>query len=138
MKLNRRTLDKLKDEQTTIISKGIQLEGEVKGTHDVILYGEFEGNIELSGVLLVGNTGKISGEIKAKHVVIEGDVVGKMTATGRAEIREGGKYKGDILATSILVSENALLEGNVKMKMEGEKPSVQQFPEKRRSQLDKV
>lgn len=136
MKLNRRTLDKLKDEQTTIISKGIQLEGEVKGSHDVILYGEFKGKIKLSGVLLVGNTGTISGEIKAKQVIIEGDVQGKMSATERAEIREGGKYRGDMLAASIVVSEKALLEGNVKMTVEGEEPSVQQFPKKHRSQLD--
>lgn len=134
MKLNRRTLDKLKDQQTTIISEGIQLKGEVKGTHNVILYGEFEGNIELSGLLLVGKSGRINGEINANNVVIEGDVEGKITTTEKVEIRDGGKYKGDMLARSILVSENAVFEGNVKMKVEGEEPSIQKFTEKRSSQ----
>ncbi len=136
MKLNRRTLDKLKDAQHTVISQGIQLKGEVKGTHNIILYGEIEGKIELSGMLLVGQTGKIDGEIEAKNVIIEGSIEGKLNAIEKVEIRDGGKYKGDIVATSILVSEKALFDGNVTMRTEGRGPSVQEFSEKRRPQSD--
>ncbi len=131
MKLNRRTLDKVKDQNTTVITEGVQLKGKVNGTHNIILYGEIEGNIELKGTLLVGVTGRIKGKIDAHNVIIEGDVEGTVNTTEKVEIRDGGKYKGDILAKSILVSERALLEGNVKMKMEGREPSVQKFTEKR-------
>ena len=131
MKLNRRTLDKVKGQNTTVITEGIQLKGRVKGTHNIILYGEIEGNIQLKGTLLVGATGWIKGTIDAHNVIIEGDVEGAINTTEKVEIRDGGKYRGDILAKSILVSERALLEGNVKMKMEGREPSVQRFTEKR-------
>ena len=83
--------------------------------------------------MLVGKGGRINGEINANNVVIEGDVEGKITSTEKVEIRDGGKYKGDMLARSILVSEKAVLEGNVKMKVEGEKASIQKFTEKRKS-----
>ena len=115
MKLKRRTRDKLKDQQTTIISEGIQLKGEIRGTHNIILRGELEGNIQLSGMLLVGKTGRIHGEINASDVIIEGDVESNITTTEKLEIRDGGKYRGAILAQSIMVSENALFEANVKM-----------------------
>lgn len=134
MKLNRRTLDKLKEQQNTVITQGIQLKGEVKGTHDIILYGEFEGRIELSGLLLVGKTGRVDGEIEAQNVIVEGAIEGKLTANEKVEIRDGGKYKGDIVAASILVSEKALFDGNVSMKAEGEEPAVKKFSEKRRPQ----
>jgi len=131
MKLNRRTLDKVKEQNTTVITEGIQLKGKVKGTHNIILYGKIEGNIQLKGTLLVGATGWIKGTIDAHNVIIEGDVEGTINTTEKVEIRNGGKYRGDILAKSILVSERALLEGNVKMKMEGREPPVQRFTEKR-------
>jgi cytoskeletal protein CcmA (bactofilin family) len=136
MKLNRRTLDKLKKQQSTIVTEGIQLKGEVKGTHDILLYGEFEGKIELSGVLFVGKTGRINGEIEAKTVIIEGNIEGKLTADEKVEIRDGGKYKGDVVAASILVSEKALVDGNVSVKAEGKEPPVEQFTEKRSPQSD--
>ncbi len=136
MKLKRRTLDKLKDQRTTIISEGIQLKGEIRGTHNIVLYGEFEGNIRLSGMLLVGKAGRIKGEIEATNVIIEGDVEGKITTNEKVEIRDGGKYRGDILAASVLVSEKALFEANVKMRVEGEEPSIRRFTEKRGAQLD--
>jgi len=131
MKLNRRTLDKVKDQDTTVISEGIQVTGRIRGTHNIILYGEIEGDIELKGTLVVGATGRIQGKIFTDNVLIEGDVEGTVNTMEKVEIRDGGKYRGDILAKSILVSERALLEGNVKMKMEGREPPVQKFTEKR-------
>ena len=136
MRLKRRTLDKLKDQHTTVISEGIQLKGEMKGTHTIILYGELKGTIRLSGMVLVGRTGRIKGEIDADNVIIEGEVEGKITATEKVEIRDGGKYRGDILAASVLVSQKAVFEANVKMRVEGEEPSVGRFTEKRGAQLD--
>jgi cytoskeletal protein CcmA (bactofilin family) len=136
MRLKRRTLDKLRDQHTTVISEGLQLKGQMKGTHDLILYGEFKGNIQLSGMVLVGKTGRIKGEIDADSVIIEGEVEGKITTTEKVEIRDGGKYRGDILAASVLVSEKALFEANVKMRVEAEEPSVRRFTERRGTQLD--
>jgi len=84
----------------------------------------------------VGKTGRIKGGIDAASVIIEGEVEGKITTTEKVEIRDGGKYRGDILAASVLVSEKALFEANVKMRVEGEEPSVRRFTERRGAQLD--
>jgi cytoskeletal protein CcmA (bactofilin family) len=131
VKLNRRTIDKVKGQNTTVITEGVQLKGKVRGPHHIILYGEIEGNIELKGTLLVGATGRIKGKIDVHNVIIEGDVEGTVTTTEKVEIRDGGRYRGDIIAKSILVSEMAMLKGNVKIKTEGKEPSVQKFTEKR-------
>ena len=85
-------------------------------------------------MLLVGKTGRVDGEIEAQNVIVEGAIEGKLTANEKVEIRDGGKYKGDIVAASILVSEKALFDGNVSMKAEGEEPAVKKFSEKRRPQ----
>jgi cytoskeletal protein CcmA (bactofilin family) len=107
MKSKRRTIDKFKDRKTSIISRGIQITGSVKGAENIIVHGELEGNIELSGILLLGRTGRINGEITASNVIIEGDFEGKITATEKVEILGGGKYKGDIFTPLITVAGNS-------------------------------
>ena len=136
MILKRRTIDNLKTEATTVITTGVYLSGTIKGTADVILHGALEGNIQLSGMLVLGKSGKIRGKIDARNVVVEGDFEGIIRATEKVEIRDGGKCKGDIFTATIAVSENAYFDGNVKMEVEDREPSVLHFTEKRRSQSE--
>ena len=136
MILKRRTIDSLKTEETTVITVGVHLNGTIKGIGDVVLHGALEGDVRLSGILVLGKTGKIRGKIEARNVVIEGDFEGIIRATEKVEIRDGGKCKGDVFTATIAVSENAYFEGNVKMEVEDREPSVLHFTEKRRSQSE--
>ena len=136
MILKRRTIDNLKTEEATVITAAVQLVGTIKGMADVILHGSLEGDVRLSGILVLGKTGRIRGKIEARNVVIEGDFEGIIRATEKVEIRDGGKCKGDVFTATIAVSENAYFEGNVKMEVEDREPSVLHFTEKRRSQSE--
>ena len=60
MKLNRRMLEKAQKTGTTAIFDGISVTGNVKGSHNLFLNGQFEGTIDLTALLLVGKTGKLS------------------------------------------------------------------------------
>lgn len=132
----RRTIDNVKTDENTIIGAGIQLSGTIKGTSDVILHGVLEGNIQLSGTLVLGKSGKAHGEIDATNVIVEGDVEGIIRATGKVEIHDGGKCKGDIFTPTIAISEHAYFEGNVKMEAQDRAPSVLNLAEKRGPQSD--
>jgi cytoskeletal protein CcmA (bactofilin family) len=136
MILKRRTVDDLKTEETAVITAGIHLIGTIKGIGDVVLHGALEGDIQLSGVLVLGKSGKIRGKIDARNVIVEGDFEGIIRAKEKVEIRDGGKCKGDIVTATIAVSENAYFEGNVKMDVEDREPNVFHFTEKRRSQSE--
>ena len=136
MILKRRTIDTLKTEQTTVISPGVQLTGTIIGASNIILNGSLEGNIKLSGLLALGKSGKIHGQIDAANVIVEGDVEGIIRATEKVEIRDGGKCKGDIFAATIAISEKAYFEGNVKMEVKDKETSVLNFTEKRSPQRE--
>ena len=120
MKLDRSMLDKAQKTDWTAILKGITVAGDVKGSHNLFLDGEFEGAIELTALLLVGKTGKFKGEVKANYVIIEGEVEGKVLAKERVELRDDAKYKGEILAPSVMISDNAFFDGTVRMSEEEE------------------
>lgn len=136
MIFKRRTMDGVKTEATAVITAGVYLTGTIQGNVDVILNGALEGDVRLSGMLVVGKSGKIRGKIDAGNVVIEGDVEGTIKAKEKVEIRDGGKFKGDIMTATIAVSDNAYFEGNVKMGEEDREPTVLHFKEKRSSQFE--
>ena len=122
MKLNRRMLEKVQKMETTAIFEGISVKGNIKGSHNLFLNGEFEGTIDLTALLLVGKTGKLKGKVKAEYVIIEGEVEGKVMANEKVELRAGGKYKGEILAPSVMISDNSFFDGIVQMLKEGIEP----------------
>jgi cytoskeletal protein CcmA (bactofilin family) len=136
MILKRRTIDALKTEQTTVITAGVQLTGTINGTSNIILNGSLEGNIQLSGLLVLGKSGKIHGQIDATNVIVEGDMEGIIRATEKVEIRDGGKCRGDIFTATIAISEKAYFEGNVKMQVKDKEPRVLNFTEKRSPRLE--
>ena len=136
MIFKRRTIDGLKPEATAVITDGVYLTGTIQGNVDVILNGTLEGDVRLSGMLVVGQSGKIRGKIDAGNVIIEGDVEGTIKAKEKVEIRDGGKFKGDIITATIAISDDAYFEGNVKMDVEDSEPTVLHFKEKRSPQSE--
>ncbi|MBN2013419.1 polymer-forming cytoskeletal protein [candidate division KSB1 bacterium] len=99
----------------TVILAGMQFRGDIKGSHNLFLNGEFDGTVDLNALLFVGQSGRLTGEVKAERVIIEGEVEGTVTANEKIELREGGKCKGDILAPSVMISDKAFFQGQVTM-----------------------
>jgi cytoskeletal protein CcmA (bactofilin family) len=129
MKVNFRSLEKNQKTYTTAIFEGLSVKGDVKGSHNLFLNGEFEGTIDLTALLFVGKTGKLKGEVKAEYVIIEGEVEGKVMAHEKVELRDTGKYRGEILTPAVMISDNAFFDGTVKMLKEGQEAQVLQETE---------
>ena len=110
-----KALERAKKLNTTVIFDGIHIVGDVQGSHNYYLNGALEGTIELSALLIIGKSGVFKGEAKAENVIIEGEFEGNLTAKERVEIRDEGKFVGDILAPAVLVSDKAFFQGNVTM-----------------------
>ena len=72
-------------------------------------------------MLKLGSLDDFKGELKAKNIIIEGEVDGKITAKEKVEIHDSGHFKGDLISPSILISDQAFFEGNVTMVREDNK-----------------
>ena len=70
---------------TTIISEGMNLEGQIEGTHDLHLAGNLKGNVDVVELVKVGKSGRFERELKAKKIIIEGEVDGKITAKEKVD-----------------------------------------------------
>ncbi|OGP84876.1 MAG: hypothetical protein A2Z08_05240 [Deltaproteobacteria bacterium RBG_16_54_11] len=91
-------------------------EGKLTYTGAVRLDGRFKGVIRSDDTLIVGETGRIDGEIHVGITIIQGEVVGNVYGKERVELHHPGRMIGNITAPVVIMDEGAVFEGNCKMK----------------------
>ncbi len=96
-------------------------EGKLTYTGAVRLDGRFKGVIRSDDTLIVGETGRIEGELHVGITIIQGEVVGNVYGKERVELHHPGRMIGNITAPVVIMDEGAILEGNCKMKKKEEK-----------------
>ncbi|MCD6423505.1 MAG: polymer-forming cytoskeletal protein [Elusimicrobia bacterium] len=64
---------------------------------------------------MIGENGKVIGDINAQSVLISGEVSGNIHAYISVELMEDAKVAGDIKTSQISINEGAFFQGNVTM-----------------------
>jgi cytoskeletal protein CcmA (bactofilin family) len=101
--------------ETTVIGKGITIQGEISGAPPIEVLGNVNGKARSDSSVHVRSGGKVVGEIAARHVVVEGEVEAKIDGEQKVELRAGAKMLGDIATKSLIVLEGAVIDGRIHM-----------------------
>ncbi len=100
---------------TSVLGPGLIWEGKISGSGGVRIEGTFEGQIGLKGMLVVGESGRVTCEnIRASTVIVAGAVRGNIT-TQKLEIRATGRVWGDVTTVAFVTEEGAFLRGQIRM-----------------------
>ncbi len=100
---------------TSVLGPGVIWHGAITGSGGVRIEGAFEGEIALRGLLVVGETGRVTCEnVRANSVIVAGAVRGNIT-TQKLEIRASGRVWGDVITTAFVTDEGAFLRGQIRM-----------------------
>jgi cytoskeletal protein CcmA (bactofilin family) len=100
---------------TSVLGAGLIWQGSISGSGGVRVEGTFEGQIALKGLLVIGETGKVTCDtVRAVNVIVAGAVKGNISAQ-KVEIRSSGRVWGDILTTAFATEEGAFLRGQIRM-----------------------
>src|SRR5512137_1871528 len=100
---------------TSVLGPGIIWSGNLSGSGGVRIEGAFEGEIALRGLLVVGQSGRVTcPHLRANVVIIAGAVRGNITAE-KVEIRATGRVWGDVTAAAFATEEGAFLRGQITM-----------------------
>jgi cytoskeletal protein CcmA (bactofilin family) len=100
---------------TSVLGTGIIWKGNLSGSGGVRIEGAFEGEINLRGLLVVGETGRVTCEhLKANVVIIAGAVRGDITCE-KLEIRATGRVWGNVVTAAFATEEGAFLRGQIRM-----------------------
>ena len=100
---------------TSVIGPGINWLGDLRGRGGVRIEGSITGEIAISGLVVVGETGKVECQnLEADTVIIAGTVKGNITCQ-KLEIRASGKVWGDIVTMSFTSEDGAFYRGQMRM-----------------------
>ncbi len=100
---------------TSVLGSGVTWSGNLSGSGGVRIEGTFEGEIALRGVLVVGETGRVTCEnLRAHMVIVAGSVKGDITAE-KVEIRSTGRVWGNVVAASFATEPGSFMRGQIRM-----------------------
>jgi cytoskeletal protein CcmA (bactofilin family) len=108
---------------TSVLGPGINWKGNLRGSGGVRIEGAFEGDITVRGLVVVGESGRVTcEELKANSVIVAGTVNGCITAE-KLDIRSTGRVWGDVTVVALATEEGAFLRGQVRMEEKIEIPA---------------
>ncbi len=106
----------------TVIGPNANFKGVIQSDGGLRVDGVMEGNIQVAGNLIIGETGKIIADVVAQNVSVAGALKGTVKAQGRLEILSTGRVWGDISVASFLIDEGGFFRGQSIMPGEPDMP----------------
>ena len=112
----------------TIIGTNTSFVGTLKSDGNIRIDGSVEGDIELLGNLIIGETGRVIATVKAQNVHVSGAVKGEITAVEQLEISPTGKVWGDITTAALHIEPGGLFRGQSAMSTNIDEPLLLEAP----------
>lgn len=97
----------------TTIGARLSFRGELNGEGDFQIAGRFEGEINVTGRVVVAEGAQVDANISAQGIVIGGIVRGNLSAIARVEILPTGVLTGSLKTGSFSAADGASVKGEV-------------------------
>ena len=96
---------------TTIITAGAKIQGEIDLTCNLYIDGELDGIIKSTKEVNVGKNGHVKGEVFTDRLVVQGLIEGTINSSV-VEIKAGGRVRGEITSSELIIESKGIFEGN--------------------------
>jgi cytoskeletal protein CcmA (bactofilin family) len=104
----------------SVIGRTSVVRGNVRGNGNLEIQGRVEGEVSVTGDLVISESGGVRGNLSGASITVAGQVQGDVRGTESVMIEAGAKVIGDLLAPRIGVAAGALVKGTVRT--DGEAP----------------
>lgn len=98
-----------------IIGFGSEIKGEVNTNGDIRIDGTVNGNITVKGKIVVGETGRILGNIYCKQCDVFGYVEGNVNTQDLLSLKASSSVNGDMVCSKLAIEPGAKFTGKCDM-----------------------
>lgn len=98
-----------------IIAQGTTVQGDIESSGDLRIEGSVSGTIKVKGKVVVGETGKIEGQVNCQSADISGTAKIKLESAELTTLRAASKFTGDIITKKISIEPGAVFSGTCQM-----------------------
>jgi len=102
-------------EFTGFLDKGVRFEGTLEVSGVFRIDGHVKGNLISTHSLIMGENGRVEGQIEGNHVVVAGKFDGVIFAKGRVEIQAKGVVTGEIHTPCLVIEAGGIFDGQCHM-----------------------
>jgi|SRR5699024_3117415 len=99
----------------TLFGENTKVIGKVEGMGNIRIDGNIEGDIDYDGNIVIGETGKVQGDIKVGDISIAGKIKGNIYSTGKLTLLPNSSLTGDVDVSKLIIHEDAQFDGSCKM-----------------------
>ncbi|MGD0614882.1 MAG: polymer-forming cytoskeletal protein [Verrucomicrobiota bacterium] len=107
-----------------ILAADVEIKGTLKFSGELTFEGKLEGEIQSDGVLNLGDSAVVNGNINAQSVVVRGKVNGNIVAKEKIEIKAKTEMFGDIRAAKLAIEEGVTFVGKTEVNPNKVAPSA--------------
>jgi cytoskeletal protein CcmA (bactofilin family) len=110
-----------------LIGLGTEIHGDIMSNGDLRIDGSLVGNISAKGKVVIGETGKIKGEITCKNCDVSGIVDGKIMVSELLSLKSNAKIIGDMSTNRLAIEPGSRFTGYCDMTSENNKDKNASF-----------
>lgn len=99
----------------TIIGESAVIEGTIRATETTRIDGTIKGEVLSQGTVIIGERGKVEGDISAVNILVAGTVAGNLRIQEKMEVTSTGTINGDIFTKTLIIDEGASFMGSCTM-----------------------
>ncbi|MBC17834.1 conserved protein of unknown function [Pseudodesulfovibrio profundus] len=104
-----------RDEINAFLGAGTNYEGRLHFQGAVRIDGNFRGEVESDGTLVVGQEASVEGQVNVGQLVLSGKIQGEVAAKNKVVLHKTANLQGNIRTPVLVVEEGAVLEGQLDM-----------------------
>jgi cytoskeletal protein CcmA (bactofilin family) len=109
--------DIIKSTINSLIGVSTRIEGDVHFDEGLRIDGHVKGNViadsNVCALLVISETARVEGEVRAAHLVVNGEIVGQVFSSERLELQPKARITGDVTYKVLEMRGGARLAGKL-------------------------
>jgi len=110
-----KSFNEIDSQAINLIGKGTQITGDIYSEGDIRIDGDLTGNVKSTGRVVIGVSGKVTGDIACKNCEVTGFVDGKFSIDQLLSLKSSAHVKGEILTGKLSIEPGSSFSGSCKM-----------------------